>query len=537
MNCEFPFLLMLASKITEGKSFITRSIGTLFLLTALSGYSNNLHVTNLEIASNDDQQAFAMVKFDISWENSWRDDQNWDAVWVFIKFNAGNGWEHGEINYSDGLSDGHTSPDEAVITATPDHKGVFIYLAEAGSGNNNFSNIQLRWNYGSNGLADIDGIELKVLGIEMVYVQEGSFWLGDGESQNIQGHFESAASGNPFQVTSENEITLGGGGQGSLGNNNGEGMSNNGDAIPAPYNTISMDDFNDSQSQVLPTAFPKGFMGFYCMKYELTQEQYVEFLNMLTATQANTRFDPNPHSVDEASVRYTISGSHPNFTTTTPHVTAIFVEYYDGAAYADWSGLRPMTELEFEKACRGPLTPVAGEYAWGTTNLNSTFQIIENLNAENENISTGFDPNSGNAWINQVNSLGAAVRVGIFAANPNTTGRESSGATYWGIMEMSGNCWERAVTVGRPEGRAFEGTHGDGQLNESGNANNADWPGHSGNDGIDDVIGVGYRGAGFEFPAPVELNLRTSARRMATSFYHIRYYDDTMRLVRTSPHN
>ena len=38
----------------------------------------------------------------------------------------------------------------------------------------------------------------------------------------------------------------------------------------------------------------------------------------------------------------------------------------DCATYADWAGLRPMTELEFEKACRGPLKPVPDEYAWGT---------------------------------------------------------------------------------------------------------------------------------------------------------------------------
>ena len=40
-----------------------------------------------------------------------------------------------------------------------------------------------------------------------------------------------------------------------------------------------------------------------------------------------------------------------------------------GVAFADWAGLRSMTELEYEKACRGPLEPVAGEYAFGTNEI------------------------------------------------------------------------------------------------------------------------------------------------------------------------
>lgn len=496
--------------------------------------ANNLQITNLEFVPDNSEIGYAHVKFDMNWDNSWRDTENWDAVWVFIKYNDGTGWQHAELNFVDGISDGHTAAIGSIVNTPSDGKGVFIYKSSEESGASIFNNILLRWNYQSDGVTSFDGMQIKVLGIEMVSVPEGSFWLGDGATSNIQGHFEAETSGAPFQVNSEASIELGGGIAGSLGNNNRVGMTNNGDSTPAPYNTISIDDFNDTQSQLLPTEFPKGFQGFYCMKYELTQNQYVEFLNMLTATQSATRFDPDPHSVDEASVRYNLTGTHPNIATTTPHVTAMFIEYYDGAAYADWAGLRPMTELEFEKACRGTATPVVGEYAWGTTNLNSTFSTVVNIDEESEGVSAGFNTTAGNAWYNTVNSLGAAVRVGIFAANPNNTGRETSGATYWGIMEMSGNCWERTVTVGRPEGRAFQGTHGDGVLNASGNATNIDWPGHSGSEGVDDIIGVGYRGAGFQFPGPVTLNMRISARRLATAFYHIRYFDDTMRFVRTS---
>ena len=50
-------------------------------------------------------------------------------------------------------------------------------------------------------------------------------------------------------------------------------------------------------------------------------------------------------------------------------------------------------------------------------------------------------------------------RRGVFAT-PDS-GRVAAGASYWGIMELSGNLWERVVAVGNPAGRRFAGTHGD----------------------------------------------------------------------------
>lgn len=52
---------------------------------------------------------------------------------------------------------------------------------------------------------------------------------------------------------------------------------------------------------------------------------------------------------------------------------------------------------------------------------------------------------------------------------------------------MSGNLWERPVSVGHPTGRLFTGLAGDGQLDGSGNANVAGWPGT-------DANGAGFRG-------------------------------------------
>lgn len=37
-----------------------------------------------------------------------------------------------------------------------------------------------------------------------------------------------------------------------------------------------------------------------------------------------------------------------------------------GLAFADWAGLRPMPELEYAKAARGPQAPIGTEYPWNT---------------------------------------------------------------------------------------------------------------------------------------------------------------------------
>jgi hypothetical protein len=54
-----------------------------------------------------------------------------------------------------------------------------------------------------------------------------------------------------------------------------------------------------------------------------------------------------------------------------------YVSISDMLAYLDWSGLRPMTELEFEKLCRGAyIPPIAGEYAWGSDTYNTIIAIV-----------------------------------------------------------------------------------------------------------------------------------------------------------------
>jgi formylglycine-generating enzyme required for sulfatase activity len=503
---------------------------------AAAAFSNNISITNAAKASVNTTQDYAMIRFTISWENSWRDADNYDAAWVFIKYRivgSTGAWSHATLNYVNGSSDGHIGPVGATITTPADGKGIFIYRNANGSGSVSFINVQLRWNYGVDGLTDNALADISISAIEMVYVPQGNFWAGDG-SVDLAGQFENGTSGTAFQINSEAAITLGGGAPGSLGNNNRTGMANNGlSTIPV----VSIDDFNDVTTQLLPAAFPKGFNSFYCMKYEMTQGQYVDFLNKLSATQFAARYDPLNYTTAQGGftvTRYNITGVHPTMTTATPELPAIYVEWYDAAAYADWAGLRPMTELEFEKACRGPALPVTDEYAWGTTTINAdSYFPVNNIGQPNESIGGGYSTTAGNAYYADTRAFDAVIRVGIFAAHPSNSGRVSAGATYWGIMEMSGLCWERTISVGRPESRNFAGSHGDGVLLPNGNADNADWPGYVAGDGVNTAVGVGYRGGAFVFPVPTQPNLRVSSRRGATAFYNVRYYDDAARFVRS----
>jgi len=122
--------------------------------------------------------------------------------------------------------------------------------------------------------------------------------------------------------------------------------------------------------------------------------------------------------------------------------------------------------------------------------------------------------------------LGGPLRVGSFAKGVTTNMRVNSGAGFYGAMELSGNVWERAVTVGRSTGRAFEGRyHGNGVLDGSGNPNVTSWPGTN-------AVGAGFRGGVWTSDA---LIARLSDRLYAADTLTRRSTDDGGRGVRSAP--
>ncbi|MEM7368781.1 MAG: SUMF1/EgtB/PvdO family nonheme iron enzyme [Bacteroidota bacterium] len=405
-----------------------------------------------------------MIEFDISWENSWRTstfESNWDAAWVFVKFSprGQNDWHHAALHYVDGFNDGHIAPAGATIHTMANSYanqtegvGVMIYRNNDGIGDIGWQQVQLRWDYGVDGIADDQVVEISAFAIEMVYVPQGAFYVGDGDSG--QGNFEAGNTGQAFLISSENSITLGGTNPSHLSNHDNRNGSGN-------------DDFDYSTSTILPAAFPKGFDAFYCMKYEASQQQYANFLSHLSGDQRTQRNAKGTINFGiEDGLNYAIAEY--------PWRAMGNMDWKDIAAYLDWSGLRPMTELEYEKACRGPLDPIPFEYAWGSNGvINAGDFPLENEGSPNEIFSTNLGLSVG--YCNYGTPL---MRCGIFAASALNKTRLETSASYWGIMELSGNAYEFTLSLNHWTSRNSQGYHGDGEISSNGEASGqmyTDW--------------------------------------------------------------
>ena len=201
------------------------------LVTALTTLcANNITVSNLSLTGKNLGSHYVMVKFDITWENSWRSlsgPSNWDAAWVFIKYriptdHGGDGlWKHAWLNNVDLIA-------SSGISITDDQANM---------------------------------LEMRIFANEMVYVPQGAFTVGSGGTES--GSFTNGSWANggtvSLSISSESALTIGQ----SAGNLWGTSASGN--------NTID-------GAGTLAAAFPKGYGGFYCMKYEISQQQYVDFL-------------------------------------------------------------------------------------------------------------------------------------------------------------------------------------------------------------------------------------------------------------------
>ena len=435
--------------------------------------ANNLQITNLSV-----NWAAQTVTFNISWENGWRlstPPANWDAAWVFVKFRQCNAisdpWTHGQISTT--LKD-HTFPAQlqpvlsdgsAVgIDPAPNNLGVMLRHTNTGT----FATVgpytvTLRvTNLPTSGSYDI-----AVFGIEMVFIPEGAYTLGTlGGRYNWgdQAAYAFDQNGNndnphvPYNIISENAISLRWAGSGAT--------------------SISV-----------PAAFPKGYKAFNVMKYEISQGQYADFLNTLPGNTANLRY-PGNFGINRN--RLQSGGSYPNvYQSDRPDRAQNYLSWHDVCAYLDWAALRPITEMEYEKICRGPGAS-AGEYAWGSTNITpgTTIGITP------ENGTEVFTNPNANCTYNNVTYTGGdgdrgPVRVGIHA-KVGSPSREASGAAYYGVLDMSGNVWEMVVMVSDPSGAVgaptYDGKWGDGVLDwATGQANETNWP-------LGNPAGIGFRG-------------------------------------------
>lgn len=489
-------------------------------LAATLSPANNLTLSNIQVSGRSASTAY--VTFDISWENSWRyTNLNHDAAWVFFKVLAqgSNAWEHvtlegSGINPTDYLIGTGTALE---LVVPDDRVGVFVRRAGEGSGMLSAQNVKVVWNIASNGLARTSLVRMQAMALEMVYVAGGTNTVGSSGTEDSRFYAGGLTTNDSFEITSEAALAL----TNSIGN---------------------LTFVGGSGSNTIPADFPKGYAPFYCMKYEVSQGQYRDFLNQLTRTQQTA------HAASQANDDFALSATAtiafrngircPSSVPAEPEVIVFgcdadsdktfnedndgqnracnYLSWTSGCAFADWAGLRPMTELEFEKACRGPVPPVANEYAWGSTNFTATTPAtaMKNDGTSSETATNGNLNYSGC-------TPDGPYRVGIYATASSS--REEAGASYWGIMDLSGNLAERTVSATLAAGRSFTGVNGDGILSIDGYANQTNWPGYT---------GAGIRGGDFNGVATLA---RVADRKMAAALNSGRLLNYGWRAVRSAP--
>jgi len=488
-----------------------RILAVIVFLLILSStvYANNLSVRNVSLEDRNSDTDTAIVEFDLSWDNSWRNTTNYDAAWIVLKVQVGSTWVHGH------LKDGGTNPSGTSVGsnksleinvptdthgATSRYLGAFVYRKSTGSGTVNSKDVRLKLDYATTAsrggvtIVDTTTITVKVVGIEMVYIPQESFYAGDVNTSTATLKTGSAES-NPWYLDSEGTIRVTGGATGTF-------------YYQSAGNT---GEFASGTQFTIPAVFPKGYGDFYCMKYEATEALWLDFFNTLDSSSKTTRDITAASGKNSDSVvkRNTISWSSGDASGSRNDRVINYLSWMDLAALLDWAALRPMTELEMEKVARGGLVAVAGEYAWGDASVTAGVTFSGSPEDGNETFTTA----SANAVCNVTtfsqgdDFLGAQyvqgpVRPGIFATSSST--RATSGAGYYGVMELSGNVFERVVTIGNTTGISYYPWHGDGilsSLDSIGNARQIGWPGsayYTGYIGVTGADGSGYKGGAWD---------------------------------------
>jgi formylglycine-generating enzyme required for sulfatase activity len=391
----------------------------------------------------------------VEWDNAWHTEKNHDAAWVFLKSVSSNGSQHIPILPGSArmLWKGDESMPDATVDISDDGRGMFVYASEQYRGDLKYR-LQVRVDTTAIDLREVDGSPW-AYGIEMVHIPEGGFTLGDPDTTALD-YFafyqsdENGAYNGLYEITSEDqEITVG---------------TDDGNL----YYRSNSAQYRGDQQGPIPVEFPKGVQSFYIMKYEVSQGDYVKFLNTLGDHSASIHYPGGVPTYREQGGTIHITGG--KFVADRPEQRMMFWHWDDMMAYADWAALRPYTELEYTKAARGPSEPVAGEYAWNTGRLDKMARRID--------------------FRDQVMKMNWDVSL----SDMTDENREIFGASYYWVFDLTGSMWEKVITVGDSLGRAFTGQHGDGNIDGYyGFANVKGWPsGFADSEG-----GYGYRGGGF----------------------------------------
>jgi len=439
-----------------------KSTVILFILLLMSSGSliaqhedrTGIHISQVESKTFDFPDQYYNVT--VEWDNAWRTEKNHDAAWVFLKAISDNGSVH--IPLKPGTAqmvwkDGETMPD-AEIDVTEDGRGMFIYASENFRGTLKYK-IQVKIDTTAIDVRDLPRGATSAYGIEMVYIPAGGFTLGDPDTAALDYYafYQSLGEGKYgglYEINSEDQEINVGPEEGNL------------------YYRSNSAQYRGDQKGPIPASFPKGVQSFYIMKYEVSQGDYVHFLNTISDHSASIHYPGGLKNYREQGG--TIHLQNSEFVAERPEQRMMYWHWDDMMAFADWTALRPYTELEFTKAARGPSEPIPGEYAWNTNTLDNMARRIDSKD--------------------QIMKMNKEIPL----SELNEENREVFGASYYWVFDLSGSMWEKVITIGDTVGRAFKGQHGDGNIdNYYGNATVEGWPsGYRDSEG-----GYGYRGGGF----------------------------------------
>lgn len=465
------------------------------IIAAPPVFANNVAVSNVELKTPT--ASTVVVEFDLSQSNPFGNltDANSaafsDYIWVFLKYDTDAiaegtwGWQHATLTTAG--SDGNTfysnicTGSGGNICVTADGKGAFIKASAQAA------NLQLVWNYS---VDDGDGdpnttsdkvqstatARVKVMAIEMVYIPQGQFVYNAGSIGVNSWNNHGGAT----------QITV------------------DGPPVTPCFGNAATDCPNGAQAN-----WPNGFNAFYVGKYEVSQGQYADFLNTISATNGTARY------LAQTTYQYTITYTGGNYAASSPNRACNFLSWDDTVAYLDWAALRPMTEMEFEKSARGGGTNT-NTYPWGTANPDTGNAVY---------LPSGHS-SPYNAWSYYADYCDPAVcandvndgptNVGNYLSGDLARSSVQTGASPYGVADMTGNVWEHLINCNSTTTPA----NGDGNLAVL----PASWPGWA--------TGKGIRGGSWN-DSVANGSLRVSDRSGAEWAYAARSTDVGFRPART----
>ena len=460
------------------KKLIVIIFGYLFFSSI--SYANNVTVSNVSLDNPDLSAGTVKVTFTLAQENPFGDltydgKAYSDYIWVFVKYVVGSlqssvGYKHATLVSGTGC---------AIPEA--DGKGAFIKASDAGEAGNTFS---LLWNFSADCVSIDKSVSVKVCAIEMVKIPEGAFYYNvsgaGGSSYNNYG------SGSQTLVSSASQVPSG------------------------AY-----------------TGWPNGYGAFYIMKYEVSQGQYADFLNMLSAGDASSRF--YVYSDYQYAITYTSGNAYgARYAAGKPRCACNYLSWDDARAYASWCALRPMTEMEFEKAGRGTSggAYATAIYPWGNTDPSSNNPLYCPLGHTSPydaySYYADFSDNSNTDFTQDGPTNVGNYLAGNIESPVITRTAEQTGVSPYGVADLSGNVFEHLINCAQNSGTTvLTPLNGDGVLHSS-YLTDLNWS--------DASVGKGLRGGSWYYDSSL---LRVSDRYYAGITNTDRYDHVGFRAVRT----